>query len=228
MLRLDARTHDGKTLSVKFDKLPDHCPLCHYGIEAKLLNSAHLIEGYRGRLEVVLRCPRDSCQSFFIARYRMSGYPGADYYSYIGSAPFDPLDAEFSESIRKISPNFCEIANQAQKAEQQEWKLVAGPGYRKGLEFLIKDYLCRARPSDIEKIQSMQLGACIDSFVDNGKVREMAKRAAWVGNDETHYTRKWEEKDLEDLKKLIQLTAHWIEMEEMTKSVIAEMPEGKK
>jgi hypothetical protein len=33
---------------------------------------------------------------------------------------------------------------------------------------------------------------------------------------------------LEDLEKLIQLTVHWIEMEEMTKSVIEEMPEGKK
>src|SRR5260370_22941174 len=228
MLHLDAQTHEGKASAVKLDKLPDHCPLCHYGIEAKLQNKAHVIEGYRGRLEVVLRCPREGCQSFFVARYKMSTYPGTSYFVFVGAAPCEPLDAEFSESMRKISPNFCEIANQAQKAEYQEWKLVAGPGYRKALEFLVRDYLCRARPADDGKIKNMQLGGCIASFVDNDKVREMAKRAAWLGNDETHYTRKWEDKDLEDLKKLIQLTVHWIEMEEMTTSVVEEMPEGKK
>jgi hypothetical protein len=56
----------------------------------------------------------------------------------------------------------------------------------------------------------------------------MAKRAAWLGNDETHYVRKWEDHDLPDLKKVIELTVLGIEMEEMTKDVIKDMPEGKK
>jgi hypothetical protein len=56
----------------------------------------------------------------------------------------------------------------------------------------------------------------------------VAKRAAWLGNDETHYIRKWEDKDLDDLKKLIKLTVLWIEMEQMTKDALVEMPEGKK
>ena len=42
----------------------------------------------------------------------------------------------FQKASGKISPNFCEIANQAQKSEYQEWNFVAGPGYRKALEFL--------------------------------------------------------------------------------------------
>ncbi len=106
--------------------------------------------------------------------------------------------------------------------------MVAGPGYRKALEFLIKDYLCLAQPEDAEKIKKAQLGPCIADYVTNENVKAMAARAVWLGNDETHYTRKWEDKDLEDLKKLIQLTVHWIEMELMTTSVIEEMPEGKR
>jgi hypothetical protein len=39
--------------------------------------------------------------------------------------------------------------------------------------------------------------------------------------------RKWEEKDLNDLKMLIALTLHWIEMDELTKKVMADMPEGR-
>lgn len=50
---------------------------------------------------------------------------------------------------------------------------------------------------------------------------------AWLGNDETHYVRKWEDKDLKDLKKLISLTIHWIEMDALTVEVIADMPDGK-
>ncbi len=53
-------------------------------------------------------------------------------------------------------------------------------------------------------------------------------RAVWLGNDQTHYLRKWEDKDLADLKRLIQLTLHWIEMDELTKKTLEDMPEGKK
>jgi hypothetical protein len=49
-------------------------------------------------------------------------------------------------------------------------------------------------------------------------------RAVWIGNDVTHYIRKWEGKNLEDLKKLIELTVHWIEMEALSKSFEDEMP----
>jgi hypothetical protein len=145
-----------------------------------------------------------------------------------GSYPYEPPDVKFSDHIKQISPQFCETANQAQKAYGKRWHLIAGPGYRKALEFLIKDYLCLARPDDAEQIKKVQLGPCITNFVENEKVKATAARAVWLGNDETHYLRKWEDKDLEDLKTLIQLTVLWIEMEEMTASVLKEMPEGKK
>ncbi|MBP2259149.1 hypothetical protein [Virgibacillus alimentarius] len=38
----------------------------------------------------------------------------------------------------------------------------------------------------------------------------MAERATWLGNDETHYVRQWENKDLQDLKNLIDLTVYFI------------------
>ncbi len=229
LMDIKVETCRGTTAGVRIDRFPDHCPLCHYGIEARYQKLSCVTEGFDGRLELVFQCPREKCQSFFIARY-LSTYRGAmsHYYTYRGSFPFEPFDIEFAESIEKISPDYCAIANQAQKAEQQGWTLVAGPGYRKALEFLVKDYLCRVRPTETEKIKTMQLGACIAAYVTNDRIKSTAARAAWLGNDETHYVRKWEDKDLDDLKKLISLTVHWIEMEEMTDSVVKEMPEGKK
>lgn len=218
-------TQDGEGQQhVDIDRFPDHCPLCHAGIEPLKQKWAHFNTAQR-RLEIVFRCPRSRCQSLFVARYFNRGYSALVY---SGSYPFEPLDTAFTEHIKRISPQFCAIANEAGNADESGWKLVAGPGYRKALEFLIKDYLCLAQPEDAEKIKKAQLGPCIADYVTNENVKAMAARAVWLGNDETHYTRKWEDKDLEDLKKLIQLTVHWIEMELMTTSVIEEMPEGKR
>ena len=46
-----------------------------------------------------------------------------------------------------------------------------------------------------------------------------------AGNDETHYVRKWEGKDINDLKKLISMTIAWIEIEQLTVDLAKEMPE---
>ena len=59
------------------------------------------------------------------------------------------------------------------------------------------------------------------------KIQTVAKRALWLGNDETHYLRKWEDKDLTDLRKLIDLTIHWIEMEKLSEEYIEDMPDKK-
>ena len=226
MITVQIPAHDGQGKDyASIDKFPDHCPICHAGIEPIKRDSIHFNAATR-RLENVFRCPRERCQSLFIARY--SPYSShSSSLNYCGSYPFERPDADFSEHIEQISPRFCKIQNEAQKAEQEGWKLIAGPGYRKALEFLIKDYLCIAQPENLERIKSVQLGACIANYVENEKVKAMAARAVWLGNDETHDSRKWEDKDLEDLKQLIGLTVHWIEMEAMTMSILKDMPEPK-
>lgn len=176
---VEAVTQDGKRKQVEVDKYPDHCPLCHYGVEARFQNLAHVVE--RVRLELVFKCPREACQSIFISRYSQVYYPGSQAYFYRSSCPLERARSEFSETISKISPQFCEIYNQSWNAECEEWKLIAGPGYRKALEFLVKDYLCGLRADEATKIKTSQLGPCIESFVDNDKIKQVAKRAAWLG-----------------------------------------------
>jgi hypothetical protein len=39
-----------------------------------------------------------------------------------------------------------------------------------------------------------------------------------LGNDELHYVRKWENKDINDLKKLIDATLHYISLEKLKES----------
>ncbi|WBX72977.1 DUF4145 domain-containing protein [Tenacibaculum pacificus] len=117
------------------------------------------------------------------------------------------------------------IYNEAYSAEQQNLKEICGVGYRKALEFLIKDYVILNNKEKEDKILKMGLGNCIKDLVTDDRVKSVSKRAVWLGNDETHYVRRWETKNLEDLKKLISLTVHWIEMEKLTESFETEMPE---
>jgi hypothetical protein len=108
--------------------------------------------------------------------------------------------------------------------------LVSGPGYRKALKFLIKDYLASLQPTEEAKkeIADMPLMGCIKKYVTDSRMRITAERATWLGNDETHYIRKWEDKDLNDMKNLIQLTCYWIQSEHLTNAAAVGMPVGKK
>lgn len=195
---------------------PGECPFCHNTIVP------HLIIGHRiaNRMEVVMSCPSQRCQKLFIAYYELAG----GRWGYSGQVSQGTIVArEFNQVIREISIPFTVIYNQAHYAEQTGLTEICGVEYRKALEFLIKDYSILNQPDQKEIIEKKLLGPCIDAYVNDDRIKIVAKRAVWLGNDETHYVRKWEGKNLQDLKKLIDLTIHWIEMEALTKSFEEEM-----
>lgn len=49
-------------------------------------------------------------------------------------------------------------------------------------------------------------------MIDNPQLKTAASRATWLGNDQTHYEQKYQDKDISDLKRLIDLSVHWISM----------------
>ncbi len=235
-IQLKARHAGGYEEQTFIDVIPDKCPLCHVAVTPIDLGTAVLFQrgGEFPCLERLFRCPNRTCTRLFIARYFRNQPNNARYY-FETCVPVEPRSVGQSATISRVSPDFCAIYEEAFKAEQCGLLLVAGPGYRKALEFLIKDYIIgRLTETDAEKLalekakaEKTLLGTCIKDYVKSEQIKEIAKRAAWLGNDETHYVRKWEDKDLKDLKKLISLTLHWIEVETLTLEVIADMPEGK-
>ncbi len=125
----------------------------------------------------------------------------------------------FSDAVTSISPRFIEIYKQSDTAEDEGLDEIAGPGYGKALEFLVKDYLIKNLPGEEAEIKSMSLYNCIHDKLDNPKIKALADRARVLRNDETHYERKYEESDITDLKKLINATVAWIELESFTAEV---------
>lgn len=179
-------------------------------------------------LESVFICPFDNCSHLFVGRY--SREPDSGYFFLKQCVPAEPLESTQPTELQEISPDFCSIYNQAHKAELLGLTLISGPGYRKALEFLVKDYITSLQTEDDAKkdIAVSPLMSVIRNYVTDTRMLTTAERAAWLGNDETHYVRKWEDKDLTDMKKLIQLTCYWIQSEHLTKAAALTMPEGKK
>jgi hypothetical protein len=117
-----------------------------------------------------------------------------------------------------------EVFVQASAAEQYQLAQVAGPGCRKSLEFLVKDYCISVHPDKRDTIMATLLGPCIQTYVDDQNIKDCARMAAWLGNDETHYERRWVDKDISDLKTLIELTTNWIRNHVLTRRYLEGMP----
>jgi hypothetical protein len=139
--------------------------------------------------------------------------------------PQRPRSPNLPKEIAGVSQVFVTVYGQASWAEQNGNTEIAGVGYRKALEFLIKDYLIRKYPDKENTIKRTLLGTCIRTYADDTRIKTVAERAVWLGNDETHYERLWEGKDISDLKRLINLTVNWIVMEIETETALSEMPD---
>lgn len=226
-LQITAKNLQNGDKAVQIDGIPDVCPSCHSNIHPKYVAAADLAD--RSLIQAIFRCTRQKCQELFIGTYRSSGklQGGRARFALQKITPITPRDELFPEIIQEISPTFVAIYNQALSAESANLGQLVGIGLRKSLEFLIKDYAISQNPDQTETIQKSLLGKCINNFLDDSNIKECAKRAAWLGNDETHYIRKWDDKDIHDLKLLVKLTINWIENVLLTKKYIKEMNEGR-
>jgi hypothetical protein len=157
----------------------------------------------RIKAALFFHCTSTDCQEAFLGYYSSNDRKN---YGLSSTTMGKKLSQDFDETVKNISADLIKIYGQHYSAEQDGLLGICGMGYRKALEFLIKDYLISKSPSNKDEIEQKLLGKCINDYIDDTRIKEMAKKAAWLGNDETHYVRKWEGKNLEDLKRLIQIT----------------------
>ncbi len=196
-------------------QIPKKCPICHHAIAPKY-SSGVVVDDYK-KIDLAFQCT--NCQNMFIGKYKK--YTGSQYSLY-KVWPIVPESVHFENEIKEVSPMFVETYNQAIYAESNSLHQLTGIGLRKSLEFLIKDFLI-SQGNEEDTIKNSTLSQCINNFIDDNNLVEISKRATWLGNDETHYVRKWENKDINDLKILIKLTVNWIHNIILKDKYIAEM-----
>lgn len=225
-IRCNTTDYNGVGHGCNLDRLPDKCPVCHHGTNVTPPPPGTFIDirDLQGTViaEFCFRCPMHRCSHFFISSYVRAG-SGTDAFDYAGSLPLSPHNKEFHPDIEKLSPQFVNIWNQAVEAESRGLSEICGMGYRKALEFLIKDYAARCHPDQVERIRKSWLKNCIQEYIDDNRLKECATMSAYLGNDETHYYRKWKDKDVTHLKMMIEIAVGWIHNEMTFATMRSEM-----
>ena len=227
------RYNEGVSVTIN-KRNADECPICHQHINPIFINAYLNEKGTSSQfLQVVNRCPNEDCGMIFCSIYHgvpQSGNKSNRWYFFDHSEPLLPVQPDLPQNIKEISPLFSTIYSQASYSEQMNLKEICGMAYRKALEFLVKDYLIyKSEKLNLteETIKETLLSKCIEKYIEDPMTKSAAIRATWLGNDETHYYRKWEEKDLEDLKILLRLTINSIENQLLVEKYENEMQNKK-
>jgi hypothetical protein len=211
MQSITAAPSSGGNFTIHFCGTPNECPVCQRSINLGMVH--HVFHGSQedGRLQIIFQCPAKACERLYIVTYTPGETDDAqEAYTPDFTETVTPSKAAFDHRIAGTSPAFVNIYNQALAAETYGLDHAAGPTYRKALEFLIKDFLCQQKPDKAEAIRAKHLGQCVQEDVEDQRIKTCAERAVWLGNDFTHYTRKYTSHDVEDMKSVILLTTWWI------------------
>ena len=169
-----------------------------------------------GHIDCVFECP--SCHEAILVRYRINyhvnQYGALNWESFKLDKifPSPTLKFPFDNSISKISPRFKKIYTQTIQAKVEGKDELVGIGYRKSVEFLLKDYLISKEPNQEDKISKMHLMDCINKL-DNERIKDLAKATVWLGNDETHYVRKHENVGIPELEKFLNTLVSYLAFE---------------
>jgi hypothetical protein len=157
-------------------------------------------------------CSNQACQKIFLALYKrinnqfvftrfLNGLPkGPDW-----PKPIDELkEGNPKEGTQAGQTKFIKTYLQSLEAENNGLDEIAGIGYRKAIEYLVKDWAIKNKPEEKDKIEKLWLGQVITNYYE-GDLKDILERATWLGNDQAHYNKFFEEYDISILKELIEL-----------------------
>lgn len=201
------------------------CPCCKTVLDPVNIAGAIYFDNTTFYFSAFEFCP--ACKSTFISKYQLSGYISKNNETHkicssnssymiantlLSCEPNKFSKYTFDSKITKLSPQFDKIYNQALAAEVAELDEIAGLGYRKAMEFLIKDFAIHKNPESIDEIKKQPLAQCIRNYISSEEIKLLAERCAWIGNDEAHYIRVQEDRDVSDMKAFIQAMVYFIGM----------------
>lgn len=191
-------------------KKPSVCPYCGFGTDAPL--SSKNAYSFNGHQLLIATCACTACgKTFFFACEYDSGKTDYDPIIY-PSIAFTPYS---NDILEKISPRFIDMYNQALQSEFHKNIELAAVGYRSALEILVKDYAINELGQNPEEVISKKLCAAIGTYLNQEDLVKTADVVRILGNDYTHYERKYPQHDFELLKGYMEIFLKQIEVQYM-------------
>ena len=208
---------------------PSTCPMCKHAVKPQeLFITPYENDHNQWYISALYLCKH--CYQTFVTLSGCSlfakgpGYKSSFSTKLVYTEPNRFSKEHFDTKIEELSTQFIKIYNQALAAESYGLDEIAGIGYRKAVEFLVKDFCIHLKPDEEDKIKSLLLAKCIINYVDNPQIQTLATRAAWIGNDEAHYIRKQEKRDISDMKNFIKAMVYFIGMVLITEDAASISP----
>lgn len=195
-------------------QLPNKCPHCFIGIKPIVIYKTLYDDKLKLPVAILFQCP--SCQKYFVSSYKINGSFDNSISGYnsllINYTYKNTVEYDLPEELETVSTTFKEIYVQSLTAEAEGLSQITGIGYRKSIEFLIKDFLINCQNEEASKVASISLSQAVNKL-ESQKIKDLARASIWLGNDETHYLKKYQDKDINDMKRFIRALSYFISSE---------------
>jgi hypothetical protein len=186
---------------------PTVCPICNFSEDGTIVSRATF-----GDLNFVFygvvcyRCTH--CFKTYIVVYSIdTANKKADFVDF-----FPRNNQEYSnELLQPISPRFISAYNQALRAEERQDIELAAIGYRHALECLIKDFAIKELNLNYDEVVKKSLCDAIKLYLEEKDLVSTADVIRILGNDYTHYERKYPEFDFALLKQYMEIFIKLVE-----------------
>lgn len=194
-------------------KPPNICPHCHVTnnphqkFQALTRDTDNINCNYQ-----VWQCANHECNKLFGVLYKVVDGK-AKITSVFNGLPKGPewpkpitelIDGITYGTENETKSKFIKTYLQSLEAESYGLDEIAGMGYRKSIEYLVKDWAIQNNPEEKDNILGTWLGSTISKYY-TGDIKDILERATWLGNDQAHYYKLFEEYDIAVLKELIDL-----------------------
>lgn len=177
---------------------PATCPHCGYGVDAPVIEKHTLSMGNNTYiLTGICRCTHCSNTFFFACFRNLAKSPDALCTLCFPSNSFVPYK---NDVLSKISERFIQMYNQALNAEFNRSLDLAAIGYRSSLEILVKDYAISELGVSEDEAGKKSLCDAIGTYLKQDELVKTADVIRILGNDYTHFKRKYPDFDFNLLK----------------------------
>lgn len=199
--------------SFSYEK-PIICPHCGISTDFILSSAAILQSDDSLFLVGIYKCTDCAEQTLSISARRLDA---PDEAKNIFVYPESNVELFDNDNLRALSERFMDIYNQAEMSEFAGSLELAAIGYRSALEVLIKDFAIRELGKPEDEVIKKNLFDAISCYMPNESLANSADVVRILGNDYTHYKRKYPEHDFALLKNYMEIFLKSIEVQYMIK-----------
>lgn len=177
---------------------PAICPHCGIHCDAHGIDKVNFDKKDFQFVFLIFQCT--ACNKMFTATYQVK-----EKRSEICGITPNVISSYSDELIFSISPRFISLYNQALRARDNNDFDLAAIGYRSAIEVLIKDYAINELNKDKTEVTKKKLNDAISEYLPDSGFMNSADVIRYLGNDYTHYDRKYPNLDFNVLDKYMDI-----------------------